>query len=390
MIGELDLYRGREQAYVKHFLLNEYLETWAHKVGSHWAELAFVDGFSGPWQNASERFEDTSFSIALGALTRAKATWSGKGRLRKVSAYLVEKDPAAYRNLQAAKVLFPEVEIKTYQGSFIDQAPIILRDIPKSSFAFFFIDPKGWAVDMRQMAPLLRRPDSEVVFNFMFDFINRFAKVSDLKTAESLDLLFDDKGWRAQLDEPPPLGMSMAEYRKSVLLEAFTASLRRIGGYKHVAETTVLRPTMDRPLYSLVYGTRSPMGLEVFRNCQIKALRKQDEARGVAKLNAAVAATKQGEMFGSLAGLAPDPFQAFLDGEERLAEVFLRDLIPPSPSMAVWRDLWPKVMERHVIGRARINQLANDMRKAGKVTFTGWDARQRSPDDENLASRAVV
>jgi hypothetical protein len=36
MIGDLDLYRGREQAYVKHFLLSEYVETWAHKVGSHW------------------------------------------------------------------------------------------------------------------------------------------------------------------------------------------------------------------------------------------------------------------------------------------------------------------------------------------------------------------
>ncbi len=390
MIGELDLYRGREQAYVKHFLLSEYLETWGHKVGSHWTELAYVDGFSGPWQNIGERFEDTSFGIALGALTRARATWTGRGKPRRISAYLAEKNPVAYQNLQTAKALFPEVEIKTYLGSFIDQAPTILGAIPKSAFAFFFIDPKGWAIDMRQIAPLLRRPDSEVFFNFMFDLINRFAKSLDPKIAESLDLLFDDKGWRAQLDKPAPQGVLMAEYRKTVLVEAFAASLRRLGGYKHIAETTVLRPTMDRPLYSLVYGTRSPVGLEVFRNCQIKALRKQEQARGVAKLNAAVAATNQGEMFRSLTGLAPDSSEAFLIGEERLAEAFLRDLIPTSPAMAAWRDVWPKVMERHVVGRARINQLANDMRKVGTVTFTGWGARQRSPDDQNLVSRVVL
>ncbi|UDL93340.1 three-Cys-motif partner protein TcmP [Lichenihabitans sp. PAMC28606] len=390
MIGELDLYRGREQAYVKHFLLSEYLETWAHKVGSHWTELAYVDGFSGPWQSAGERFEDTSFGIALGALTRAKTTWSSKGKPLKVSAYLVEKDRVAYQNLQAAKVLFPNVEIKTYPGSFIDHASTIQRDIPKSAFAFFFVDPKGWAVDMRKLAPLLRRPDSEVVFNFMFDFVNRFAKTVDPKTAESLDLLFDDRGWRAQLNVPVSHGMSTAEYRKKVIVNAFSASLRRLGGYKHVAETTVLRPTMDRPLYSLVYGTRSSMGLEVFRNCQIKTLRKQADARGVAKLNAAVAASDQGEMFRSLTGLAPNPAEAFLGVEECLAQVLLRDLIPASPAKAAWCDLWPKVMEQHVVGKARINQFAGDMRRAGTVSFTGWGARQRSPDDKNLASRAVL
>ena len=40
-----------------------------------------------------------------------------------MSAYLVEKDPGAYANLQAAGALFPEVDVKTYPGSFIDQAP---------------------------------------------------------------------------------------------------------------------------------------------------------------------------------------------------------------------------------------------------------------------------
>lgn len=325
----------------------------------------------------------------MGALTRAKATWSGKGKPRKVSAYLVEKNPAAYENLQAARTLFPEVDIKTYPGSFIDQAPAILRDIPQSAFAFFFIDPKGWAIDMRQIAPLLKRDDSEVVFNFMFDFINRFAKASDLKTAASLDLLFDDKGWRAQLDEPAPPGVPDAEHRKTLLVDAFAASLGRIGGYKHVAETTVLRPTMDRPLYSLVYGTRSPVGLEVFRSCQIKALRKQDEARGIAKFNATVTSSDQGEMFSSFSGFAPDPSAIFLSDQERLAAAYLWSLVPPAPELAAWRDIWPMVLERHVIGRAKVNHLANEMRKNGTLTFVGWSGRQRSPNDANQVRRGI-
>lgn len=388
MIADLELYKGREQAYVKHFLLNEYLEAWAHKVGSHWTDLAYVDGFSGPWQNTGERFEDTSFGIALAALTQAKATWARFGKPRKVSAYLVEKDPAAYQRLQEVRAHFPEVEIRTYEGSFIDQAPAILRDIPSRAFAFLFVDPKGWAVDMKQIAPLLRRENSEVVFNFMFDFINRFAKAPDPKIAASLDLLFDNTDWRAKLDGSVPAGVTPADHRKTVLVDAFSESLKRIGGYRYVAEKTVFRPTMDRPLYSLVFGTRNSHGLEVFRNSQIKALRMQEEARGVAKLNAAVASSKQGEMWDSLSGLAPDPTVAFLSSEEQLAKSALLAAIPQAPGTASWRAVWPEVMERQVVSRATINQLANVMRKQGVLAFDHWGPKQRSPDDDNRVSRS--
>lgn len=43
-------YTGREQAYIKHCLLEEYLPELAYKVGSAWNELVYVDGFAGPWQ----------------------------------------------------------------------------------------------------------------------------------------------------------------------------------------------------------------------------------------------------------------------------------------------------------------------------------------------------
>jgi three-Cys-motif partner protein len=111
LIGELQHYAGREQAYVKHFLLSEYLETFAHKIASTFDEITYVDGFSGPWQSAGERYEDTSFGIALGALTRAKATWKDLGRSVKMSAHLIEKDRTAYKNLQDVKAHFPEIQI---------------------------------------------------------------------------------------------------------------------------------------------------------------------------------------------------------------------------------------------------------------------------------------
>jgi three-Cys-motif partner protein len=381
LIGELQHYAGREQAYVKHFLLSDYLETFAHKIASGFAEICYVDGFSGPWQNTGERFEDTSFGIALGALTRAKATWRALGRDVRMSAHLIEKDIRAYRNLQAVKAQFPEVEITTHHGAFIDLA-LDLRDaIPTRAFAFIFIDPKGWRIDMARLAPLLRRANSEVVFNFMFDFINRAASIRAPEVQRGLYELIPNSVWRDRLAIPPASGLAEAEHRKRVLVEAFSSELGRLGDYRFVAETTVLRPTRNRPLYCLVYGTRSPVGLRVFRESQIKALRQQDMIRGRTKLTTSAAATGQNELFGSLSEMAPDPTTAFFDAELEQAEQLMKAVTPSAPDSALWRHIWPQVMERHVVSQAQLNQLAGELHRQGILQCSDWGHRKRVPDD---------
>jgi three-Cys-motif partner protein len=91
-------YAGREQTQVKHYFLKNYLENLIHKIASAYGEVVYVDGFSGPWQNRGERFEDTSFGIALQALTDAKRTWANmaqKPKQVRMIAHLVEKDRGA-------------------------------------------------------------------------------------------------------------------------------------------------------------------------------------------------------------------------------------------------------------------------------------------------------
>lgn len=143
----------------------------------------------------------------------------------------------------------------------------------------------------------------------------------------------------------------------------------------------VMRPIADRPLYSLVYGTRSPSGLEVFRTCQTKALSKQDEARGITKLRAAADSSGQAEMFGSLSDMAPDPSAEILAAEERMAEAFLLNLLRPDG--VLWSEVWPQVLERHVVTRSKVNEIANRLRKTGRISIAPWERRQRKPDETN-------
>jgi hypothetical protein len=52
-------YKGREQAYIKHCLLEDYLPEWGWKVGSEWDSLVYLDGFAGPWETTSPNFADS-------------------------------------------------------------------------------------------------------------------------------------------------------------------------------------------------------------------------------------------------------------------------------------------------------------------------------------------
>jgi len=172
---ELANYKGREQAYVKHVFLATYLERLVHKTASKFSRVVYIDGFAGPWQSASERFEDTSFGIALGALRRAKASWKNFGREVQMSAHLVEQSPEAYAKLSRVPPLYPDIEVVTHRGDFSTLVPGILSRIPRDAFGFAFVDPKGWRLSMEALKPLLVRPNSEMIFNFMFEFINRAA-----------------------------------------------------------------------------------------------------------------------------------------------------------------------------------------------------------------------
>ena len=87
---ELADYAGREQAYVKHRLLAEYLSPLAYKVGSAWDSIVYVDAFSGPWQTNRPDLADTSFAIAIERLRNAQLGLSERGKNRKIVCILIE------------------------------------------------------------------------------------------------------------------------------------------------------------------------------------------------------------------------------------------------------------------------------------------------------------
>ena len=60
-----DHYKGREQAYLKHRLLQAYLERLFYIVGHYQKTICYVDCFAGPWHEQGPDLEGTSIATSL-------------------------------------------------------------------------------------------------------------------------------------------------------------------------------------------------------------------------------------------------------------------------------------------------------------------------------------
>ena len=317
------------------------------------------------------------------SLRSAKEAWKKLGRDVRVTAHLIEESDRPFRELEKLPPKFPDIEIIPHKGDFVAVARDLARTIPRTAFAFLFIDPKGWRIDIQALEPLLSRPNCEVLFNFMFEFINRAASMREPVTVAGLNALIPGGDWRGQL-----AAATSPDARKRILVDAFAAVIGSMGGYRFVADTPVLRPLKDREIYSLVYATRKPPGIEVFRNCQAKALQEQSAMRGAAKASAQTAATGQAEAF-LFTEMAPDITGAFLARQAETARQLLLDLTPPTPQTITYGQVWPQVLSRHAIRKADLNSMAAAMRKDGKLLFPEWPAGKRVPGDDFRMSRFV-
>jgi hypothetical protein len=239
------------------------------------------------------------------------------------------------------------------------------------------------------LKPLLSRPHSEVIFNFMFDFINRAASIRDPTVVAGLNELIPHGDWRTTLEAAESAKASglTSDERKAILVEAFASNLAHYGNYDYVAETTVLRPVKDRPLYCLFYATRHPRGIEVFRDCQAEALKEQSKTRAATKMKHAEAMSGQAEIFQSLHDMAPDDLIAFQKAEHAAAEGTLLRLSPERPSSILYEKLWPQVLARHVVRKVDVNQIAARLRAEGRLAFPDWEKNKRIPQPQYRVQR---
>lgn len=274
---------GREPAYIKHRLLEEYRPQWAYKVGSAWDQLVYVDGFAGPWQTKSTNYQDTSFGIASQLLRQCQTgIRQTRGRDLQIECILTEQDRRASAQLKrfAHTQTGPGFGVHALCGEFIErigEIEAIIHSRTTNAFRFVFLDPKGWSdIPMIKLQPFLRGRSCEVLITLMTRHIIRFLDESDRENSY-VNLFGRKEAVKNLRDSFVKNEPSHARADRAV--REYGRSLRLLCGFKYVSAAVILEPDEESIRYFLVYGTKDPRGIEVFKAAETKAARIQDVVR---------------------------------------------------------------------------------------------------------------
>lgn len=296
-----DAYQGREQAYIKHRLLEGYLEKLFRIVGMSAGklgvtEICYVDCFAGPWGDESKELGSTSIAISLRILDQCREELRKQNKNLRFRALYVEQDKAAFRWLERylREHAPAAIEATPMEGDFVELRQKILDWCGNGSFVFFFIDPTGWkpaCVDV--LKPLLRRPRSEFLINFMYDFVSRTASMRE----------FEEDVVRL-LGEAPNIADLHGAAREKHLLNTYRKNLKGLlpsaaRWPARSAYVRVLDRTKERPKYHLVYLTSHPLGIIKFMENSEALDQVQKRVRAATKQNERIKKTKTGELFSS-------------------------------------------------------------------------------------------
>ena len=297
-----DAYDGREQALVKHCLLEAYLQKLFLIVGmsaktTGKTDLCYVDCFAGPWGDPSVGMEATSIAISLRTLEACRQELENHGITAKIKALYVEEDPKAFDRLKAylGSATPPHISADCFHGDFVALRQEILDWVGESSFSFFFIDPKGWApVGVPTLSLLLQRPRSEFLVNFMYNDVNRMASMREWQP-----------DFATLLGEAVDLSGLAPDKRERAIVRTYRKNLKRQmppGRHAYGARAVhvrVLDPNKERPKYHLVYLTSHPRGIVEFMKISEGVDLVQKQVRAIKKDAKKTLKTGTPDMWGS-------------------------------------------------------------------------------------------
>ena len=91
-MNDVDLYDGREQTLAKHSILQNYLLRLALIVGRWSKTINYIDCFSGPWNVRGDKYQDSSFGIAIAELRKAREKLAELSIVLKLRCFFLESD----------------------------------------------------------------------------------------------------------------------------------------------------------------------------------------------------------------------------------------------------------------------------------------------------------
>ncbi len=265
--GATDEYWQREAlpGVYKHALLRRYLPVFGGKTGSHSREVVFLDGYAGRGRHA-DGTPGSAELILQTAESQAHAGISWR-------CFFFETDPGSYRILE--KVVDEYVQRGVATESENSEVEPRLGDVLKIADGlplFLFLDPCGLGLPYDTLvktlnAPSRRSKPTEVLLNFSMEAVRRIGgHITSTKGNEATLRRLDDAvggdWWRTYFEA--------GEHDPDGMVAEFVTRLARDTNMG-VRAFPVRRAPHHKPIYYLVFGTRSNHGVWAISDSAAKA-----------------------------------------------------------------------------------------------------------------------
>lgn len=238
----------------KLYFWHRYIEiTTTSMVGKQaWREgLCYVDLFSGPGicrlKSTGKRFPGSPLIAANAAKPFSRIL-------------LVEKDPSFARACATRlETSAQAAATRVFCGDCNDLVDQVAQELPPEALTLAFIDPEGLDVRFDTLRRLTagRRVDILVLFAVAYDVLRNIQYYYPDPDSKLDQFLGPDSNWRAKWDQ---LGNQEGHRARAFFTGLYQDQLSRHLGYVQVADQVMKSP--KGPLYTLVYASKHPRGLD--------------------------------------------------------------------------------------------------------------------------------
>ena len=354
-------YIDREQSEIKHYAIRLYLEAAARILGSKY-NIKYVDCCAGPWNSRDRDYRDTSFGIAFEVLKATRADLSARGRPLSIECLFIEKDPERFQQLKAfAKQRTSlEIQIRAENWDFAERINEIVRYCStRGTFAFVLIDPKGWKLaGISQISPLLKLKPGEVVINLMSSFLTRF--VSDGATDLS-DLLGEN------FSELRSLSGTELEF---AVVRKYCELIKLEGGFPYVCALPVMKPDSDAFNFYLIYATRHPKGVAVFKRVEERTVEQTHLVRADVQMRQRQEKTGNFELFAPPVLYRERKYQQLAEDNRARAKKRVWDLLIVSGEVS-YDDCWAEALQFSAVYEKDLREWLTEWERTRNLTVKG-------------------
>jgi len=287
----------------KHELLRRYIPPFGGMTGTQAQDrrVVYLDGYAG--EGRYENGDPGSAEIAM----RVASYYRTRGL--RLACYFVEQQPKSFERLQQVLGGYTArgVDARAHRGE-VDE---VLDDVVRRAAGvplFLFLDPCGLCLPRERLVDVLarqrreRRPATELLMNFSMMAVRRLgghvrSPKGNERSLERFDAVCGGPWWREYFADDADDQEDAAE----AVAAEYARRLHQLTGM-FVQSVPVAKAPHLKPVYHLVFATRSPYGLWVFGDAVARA-----RAEWWKTLELQAEEADPNALFSAVSVLRPDP-----------------------------------------------------------------------------------